>query len=89
MEGINNYFVRTFSSYSDYGQFKTPDFYRIVLREMGLEPSEMLHVGDNWKKDYIMPCEVGIKALHLDRKAKPGFCTITDLRQLGERITQV
>ncbi len=88
VEGIEKYFTKIFSSFSDCYQFKTADFYRIVLKEMGIEPSEMLHVGNDWLKDYIIPCEVGINCLHLDRKSQPGYCTITDLKQLEERLQQ-
>ena len=89
VEGIEKYFTKIFSSFSDCLQFKTADFYRIVLKEMKIEPSEMLHVGNDWIKDYIIPCEVGINCLHLDRKSQPGYCTITDLRQLEERIERL
>ena len=86
MAPIEHFFTRVFSSYSDYTQFKCTDFYLTVCREMGIKPAEMLHVGDNWTKDYEMPKSVGINAIHLDRKGKPGDCVITDLTQLEEKL---
>jgi FMN phosphatase YigB (HAD superfamily) len=86
MENIERFFTRVFSSYSDYYQFKCTDFYVTVCKEMGVNPSEVVHEGDNWTKDYEYPKAVGVNAVHLDRKGKPGDCVITDLRQLEERI---
>ncbi|MFH0846923.1 MAG: HAD family hydrolase [Chloroflexota bacterium] len=95
LSGIQRYFTRTFSSFSDCGQFKCPDFYLTVCREMGVKPPEMVHVGDNWEKDFLMPREVSIKTFHLNRKGKPfrenlqgepDENTLTDLRQLVERV---
>jgi 5'-nucleotidase len=86
MENINRYFIRVFSSYSDYFQFKCTDFYVTVCKEMGIKPEEVVHVGDHWTKDYEYPKAIGINAIHLDRKGKPGDYVITDLRQLEERI---
>ncbi|MCX8126453.1 MAG: HAD family hydrolase [Dehalococcoidia bacterium] len=60
-------FSRIFSSISDYGQLKTPEFYRTVCREMEVSPAEVVHVGDSWRYDYLSPTEAGIKAYHLDR----------------------
>lgn len=89
LERLDPYFTRVFSSYSDYYQFKCSDFYVTVCREMGIKPEEMAHVGDNWKKDYEYPKAVGVKAIHLDRKGKPGDCVITDLWQLEKYIEKM
>jgi FMN phosphatase YigB (HAD superfamily) len=35
---------------------------------MGVGPSQVIHVGDNWQFDFIAPKEAGIKAFYLDRK---------------------
>jgi FMN phosphatase YigB (HAD superfamily) len=86
MAPLAPFFVRVFSSYSDYYQFKCPDFYITVCREMGITPREMVHVGDDLAKDYEMPRAVGVNAIHLDRKGKPAAGGITDLTQLEEKI---
>jgi len=86
MAQLDGFFTRVFSSYSDYFQFKCTDFYVTVCWEMGIAPREMVHVGDNWTKDYEMPRAVGVNAVHLDRKGKPGVNVITDLTQLEEKI---
>ena len=70
LDGIERYFVRVFSSVSDYGQIKTPEFFLEVCRQMGVSPQEMAHVGDLWEQDFIAPRDAGIKAFHLDRRGK-------------------
>lgn len=89
MAQLDGFFTKVFSSYSDYYQFKCTDFYVTVSREMGITPREMVHVGDNWTKDYEMPRTVGVNAVHLDRKGKPGADVITDLTQLEEKIEAI
>jgi putative hydrolase of the HAD superfamily len=90
LDGIEGYFARVFSSVSDYGQIKTPEFFLEVCRQMGVSPPEMAHVGDLWEQDFIAANEAGIKAFHLDRKGerKDGrsLRILTDLekRLLGE-----
>lgn len=63
-------FMRVFSSISDYGSLKTPDFYLKVCQELEIEPDEMVHIGDSFRFDYLNPLEVGIKAFYLDREKK-------------------
>jgi len=70
LDGIEGYFVRVFSSVSDYGQIKTPEFFLEVCRQMGVSPQEMVHVGDLWEQDYLVPEGAGIKAFHLDRRGE-------------------
>jgi len=82
LDGIEGYFDRIFSTVSDYGQIKTPEFYLEVCRQMGVSPQEMAHVGDLWEQDFLAPKEAGIRAFHLDRRGerKDG----RSLRSLGE-----
>ena len=70
LDGMEGYFVRVFSSVSDYGQIKTPQFFLEVCCQMGISPQEMAHVGDLWEQDFLIPREAGIKAFHLDRSGK-------------------
>lgn len=67
-----NGFIRVFSSTSDYGSLKTPAFYLRVCRELGIEPHEMAHVGDNLLFDYLNPREAGVRAFYLDRMQNKG-----------------
>jgi len=68
LDGIEGYFARIFSTVSDYGQVKTPEFYLEVCRQMGVLPNEMAHIGDIWELDLLAAKEAGVRAFHLDRK---------------------
>lgn len=70
LDGIEGYFARVFSTVSDYGQVKTPEFYLEVCREMGVSPEEMAHVGDLWEQDFLAAKEAGLMAFHLDRRGE-------------------
>ncbi len=68
---LRNFFNRIFLSPSDYGKArKDADFYRDVCRRMDLSPRELVHVGDDWNFDFLVPRKVGINALYLDRSRK-------------------
>jgi putative hydrolase of the HAD superfamily len=70
LDGIEGYFTKVFSSVSDYGRIKTPEFFLEICRQMGVSPDEMAHVGDLWEQDFIIPTEAGIRAFHLDRRGE-------------------
>ncbi len=87
LQEIEPYFNRTFSSLSDFSQLKTPDFYLKICRAIGVEPSQMVHVGDNWQFDFVAPSEVGIQAFYLDRKQQTNHQkSVANLLQLTERL---
>jgi len=61
LRDIRPYFIRVFSSISNYRQVKTPDFYLKICGEMGVEPGQVIHVGDSWQFDFLnasqaVPC---------------------------------
>ena len=68
LQDIEPYFTQVFSSLTDYKQLKTSEFYLKICNTMGVGPSQVIHVGDNWQFDFIAPKEAGIKAFYLDRK---------------------
>jgi len=82
LRDIKHYFVRIFSSVSHYRQLKSPDFYLSMCGEMGVKPSQVIHVGDNWQFDFLNARQVGINALYLDRSKKNHQESISDLTQL-------
>jgi putative hydrolase of the HAD superfamily len=69
LRDIEHCFERTFSSVSDFGQLKLPDFYDKMCRELKVSPEQIVHVGDNRQFDYVNAAEMGITAFHLDRKS--------------------
>jgi putative hydrolase of the HAD superfamily len=70
LDGLEGYFVRIFSSISDYSQIKSLQFYTTVCEEMGVKPFEMVHIGDSWDFDFRRAKEAGIRVFHLDRARK-------------------
>lgn len=79
------YFKHVFSCVSDYSlPRKTEEFYVRIARELGVEPSEIVHVGDDEKYDCIVPRRVGVNAYYLDRNRRgDNQYTITNLLELG------
>ena len=80
---IKRFFDFDFSVISDFKQLKTPESYLTICRTLEIMPSELLHIGDQWKFDYLSPKEAGANAIFLDReKKKTGDSVIHDLREL-------
>ncbi|WP_165356298.1 HAD family hydrolase [Sphingosinicella sp. BN140058] len=50
---------------SDYGKPKAAGLFVDVLAELGVEPGQILHLGDNPVADFDAPIKLGISALHL------------------------
>jgi FMN phosphatase YigB (HAD superfamily) len=57
---------QVFSS-SDHGVGKTNGMFELVLRELGLEPRQLVHVGDNELADVERPTRLGIPAVYFER----------------------
>ena len=45
----------------------TGDLYRNVFKDMGLEPGEMIHMGDNFESDYKRAKELGMNSIHIPK----------------------
>jgi FMN phosphatase YigB (HAD superfamily) len=87
---IGHYFERVFSSTSDFNLIKkTVNLYRKVCNIIGVSPSKMAHVGDDWFFDFAVPKKLGIKAFYLDRTGETsGNLVIHNLKELGARVTR-
>jgi HAD superfamily hydrolase (TIGR01549 family) len=55
---------------SDHGEGKTQGLFAIVMRELGVQPDEVVHVGDNEEADVEGARRHGIRALPFDRRPK-------------------
>ena len=82
LQDIKPYFVRIFSSISHYRQLKSPDFYLRICEEMGVKPSQAIHVGDNWQFDFLNARQAGVNAFYLDRSGRNHQESLSDLTQL-------
>ena len=85
---LRGYFSRIFSATSDFGQIKkTAEFYGCICQLLGISFREMVHVGDHWEFDYLVPKGLGIKALHIDRSGSySGDDVIKNLEEVGQRL---
>jgi len=82
LRDIKPYFVRLFSSISHYRQVKSPDFYLRICEEMGVKPSQVIHIGDNWQFDFLNARQAGLNAFYLDRLGENHQESLSDLTQL-------
>jgi predicted HAD superfamily hydrolase len=47
----------------------------------------MVHVGDHWEFDYLVPKGLGIQALHIDRSGnRRGDDVIRNLEEVSQRL---
>lgn len=87
LRDIKPYFHRVFSSISDYQQVKTREFYLNLCQALDISPEYILHIGDNLQFDVIAPKNMGIRAVHLDRKSENNHQgSLTNLGQLKAHL---
>jgi len=91
IEKFRHYFKQIYSPVSDRKEVKKiPHFYEMICKILGIEPSAMVHVGDEWYSDFIAPRKVGVKSFYLDRTGeKRGEFVIKDLRMLEDCLTRL
>jgi putative hydrolase of the HAD superfamily len=89
--GLGRYFYRVFSATTDFGEVKkTVGFYQRICQILETRPEEMVHVGDHYEFDYLVPRSLGIRAFYLDRSGKrSGDSVIPELKDLEERFSIV
>jgi HAD superfamily hydrolase (TIGR01549 family) len=87
LRDIEPYFARIFSSISHYRQVKTPDFYLRICEEMGVNPTQVIHVGDNWQFDFLNARQAGLNAFYIDRSGQNHQESLRDLIQLRRLLT--
>jgi HAD superfamily hydrolase (TIGR01549 family) len=89
--GLGGYFHRVFSATTDFGEVKkTVGFYQRICQILETRPQEIVHVGDHYEFDYLVPRSLGIRAFYLDRSGKrSGDSVIPELRDLEERFSMV
>jgi putative hydrolase of the HAD superfamily len=66
---------------------KTAGFYERICRVLETKPQDIVHVGDHYEFDYLVPRSLGIHAYYLDRMGeRNGEFVLRDLRELNERL---
>jgi HAD superfamily hydrolase (TIGR01549 family) len=88
--GLGRYFERIFSATSDFREVKkTKGFYQRICQILGTRPQEIVHVGDHYEFDYVVPRSLGIHAFYLDRSGEQkGEFIIPDLRDLEKKLPE-
>ncbi|NWF94098.1 MAG: HAD family hydrolase [Syntrophaceae bacterium] len=86
--GLDGHFEKIFSATSDFGLVKkTSSFYQQVCQILRASPEEIVHVGDHYEFDYIVPRSLGMRAFFLDRRGgRRGDSVLLDLRDLEARL---
>jgi putative hydrolase of the HAD superfamily len=89
--GLRKYFNRIFSATSDFGEVKkTAGFYRRICEILAVRPQEIIHIGDHYEFDYVVPQSLGIHAFYLDRSGvQRGEFVISALRDLEEKLLPI
>ena len=90
INGLDILFDRIFSSSSHFGYgYKSKEVYISVLKELGIGAGDIVHVGDSYVFDFLVPRRwVGIDAFYLDRKGKikKGRFVVSNLLEFAEKI---
>ncbi len=86
--GIAGYIDNIFSAISDFGEVKkNMQIYSKIIQILNISPKRIIHIGDNWKFDYLVPRELGIESFYLDReKEKTGKFIVHDLDEFSDKI---
>ena len=56
---------------------KTGRLFEVALSELGVTASQVVHIGDSWKADYLPAKRMGIRAVHIP-KGHPAKSTVAD-----------
>ena len=86
--GLGRYFSQIFSATSDFGEVKkTTHVYDRICRMLGVTPEEIIHVGDHYEFDYLVPRSIGIQAFFLDRSGqRNGDSFLRNLEDLEKEL---
>jgi len=85
---ISSYFSHIFSATSDFKEVKKSEkFYLNICNFLNIKHSQMIHIGDHFEFDYLIPRQIGIKSFYLDRKGKrKGSAIVKDLKEFKENL---
>ena len=80
---IASYFTHIFSATSDFKEVKkTEQFYLNICHQVHVEHSQIIHIGDHFEFDYLVPKRLGITSFYLDRKGeRKGHAIVNDLKE--------
>jgi putative hydrolase of the HAD superfamily len=85
---IAPFFEHIFSATTDFKEVKkTGQFYQRICEQINVEPHQIVHVGDHYDFDYLIPQQLGITSFYLDRKGKKrGPYIVNNLNEFAEKL---
>ncbi|MBU7011160.1 MAG: HAD family hydrolase [Theionarchaea archaeon] len=87
LSDIQSYFDHVFSATSDFSYVrKHQKFYSDILGLLSVNPSDVVHVGDDYIYDCEVPRDVGIHAFFLERT---GTGELRNLREVESKIREL
>jgi HAD superfamily hydrolase (TIGR01549 family) len=91
VDGIGGFFSCVFSMPNDFKKLKKDESaYKKIIERLSIKPEEMIHVGDSYNSDYLVPKKVGINSFFLDRaKEKSGKDIVHNLSEFAKKIKEI
>jgi putative hydrolase of the HAD superfamily len=85
---IAPYFDHIFSATSDFKEVKkTGEFYQKICKKIHVDHTQIIHVGDHYDFDFLVPQQQGITSFFLDRKGeKEGSQIVRDLNEFTNKL---
>ncbi len=85
---IKDYFYKIYSTPTNFNiSLKSKAAYKKVLSDLGINPSQIIHVGNEYHVDYENPMSVGIQAYHIVRdRTQSGSHIIHTLYDLQNKL---
>lgn len=81
---IGKYFTHIFSAISLGLIKKEESFYFNLCSSLAINPNELIHIGDHYEFDYLVPKKIGIKVFYLDRNEDSQKASSGVVRSLEE-----
>ena len=79
---------KVYSSISNFGIIKkSREFYLKILQDLCVSPENIIHIGDNYEQDYLVPSQLGIKCFLIDRFRKLKNFGVRTIRSLSELLS--
>ena len=69
---------------------KEKSFYLAICKNLNVQPADLVHVGDHYEVDYLVPRKIGIEAYFLDRenRREKDSGMVNNLEELANRLAQ-
>jgi len=89
-DNLTQFFSHIFSAISLGLIKKEKSFYLAMCRSLNVKPAELVHVGDHYEVDYLVPRKIGIEAYFLDREnqRKKEAGTVNNLEEFTNHLIQ-